>query len=183
MKRIKISLVAVLALLIVACNSGAPKEEKKEDNTQELYLKEIKRLEAEIHKSMEIDNIIAGQAIQAYTNYSSAYPNDSLSPDFLFKAAEIATAIKQYPQAVAFYENITTKYPNYKLIEESYFLQAAVLDNFINDDVKAKVIYEQLITNYPNSMYVNDAKVAIKNLGKSDEELIKEFEKKAKANG
>ena len=70
------------------------------------------------------------------------------------------------------------KYPKYKLIEESYFLQASILDNYLNEDEKAKAVYEQLILLFPNSKYANDAKAAISNLGKSDADLIKEFQKK-----
>jgi outer membrane protein assembly factor BamD (BamD/ComL family) len=181
MKTIKISLL-LFALALAACNTDAPKEEKAitGNNTHELLLNEIKRLEGEIHKSPEINNVTAGLSIQAYTDFAKMYPKDSLSPDFLFKAAEIATAIKQYPQALLFYKNVTDSFPDYKLVEESLFLQASLLDNFINDDVKAKIAYEQLIEKYPASNYVADAKAAIKNLGKSDEELIKEFEKKNK---
>ena len=54
------------------------------------------------------------------------------------------------------------------------------MDNFLNDDAKAKIIYEEVIAKYPNLSYANDAKAAINNLGKTDEELIKEFEKKNK---
>ena len=52
------------------------------------------------------------------------------------------------------------------------------MDNYLNDDEQAKTIYEEVIAKYPTSTYANDAKAAIKNLGKTDEELIKEFKKK-----
>jgi TolA-binding protein len=96
----------------------------------------------------------------------------------IFKSAEIATATKQYPQALAYYQTIEEKYTSYSLYKESLFLQASLLDNFINDDAKAKVVYEKLIAKYPSSSYANDAKFAIANLGKTDEELHKEFMKK-----
>ncbi|MCE3279043.1 MAG: hypothetical protein K0S44_1234, partial [Bacteroidetes bacterium] len=63
---------------------------------------------------------------------------------------------------------------------ESLYLQGYLLDNFLNDEVRAKAIYEQVIAKYPDMPYSADAKAAIKNLGKSDEELIKEFQKKNK---
>ncbi len=145
---------------------------------REQYVLQIKKWEAEMHKSLELNTVTASQAIKAYTDFVNAFPADSLAPDFLFKSGEIATATKQYPQALMFYETITSKYPKYKLVDVSLYLQGVLLDNYLNDDAKAKVIYEQVIAKYPESSYARDARAAIGNLGKSDEELIKEFEKK-----
>ncbi len=181
MKRFKYVFIAIVTFFVASCGSDEKVKEEKVATTTDPKVELtnlIKRLEGEMHRSMKIDNVIAGQALQAYSDYSKNYPDDSITPDYLFKAGEIATAIQQYPQALANYQLITKKYPNYKLGEESLFLQAALLDNFLNDDTKAKVIYEQLIQTYPKSTYVNDAKAAINNLGKTDEQLIKEFQKK-----
>jgi len=145
---------------------------------QKQYLTEIKKLEDEMHQSLKLNDVTAGLAIKAYSDYAGLFPDDSLTPDYLFKAAEIATATKQYPQALTYYKSITDKYPNYTYKQESLFLQGYLLDNFLNDDAKAKIIYEEVIVKYPESTYANDAKAAITNLGKTDEELIKEFKKK-----
>ena len=180
-KKIQYFIFSMALFSFASCGNNEPKAEDKvlavTDPRVEL-VNQINSLEAEMHSSMQLDNTKAGAAIKAYTDYARSYPTDSLSPDYLFKAAEILTAIQQYAQALAYYQNITDKYPTYKLVEESLFLQGAILDNFLNDDVKAKVIYEQLLAKYPKSKYTADAKAAINNLGKSDEELIKEFKKK-----
>lgn len=133
-----------------------------------------------MHQSMQLDPNVATFAVKAYTDFATQFPTDSLTPGFLFKAGEVSTASQQYPQAVMYYQQITSKYPNYKLYPESLYLQAYVLDNFMNQDDKAKPIYEQVIAKYPNLPYAKDAQAAINNLGKSDEELIREFEKKNK---
>lgn len=133
-----------------------------------------------MHKSLQLDPTTADLAVKAYDDFASRFPNDSLTPDFIFKAGEISTANHQYKQALMYYEKITAKYPNFKLAPESLYLQGYLLDNFLNDEVKAKAIYEQVIAKYPDMPYAADAKAAIKNLGKSDEELIKEFQKKNK---
>lgn len=168
-------------IFIASCgNDGAVSEQNKVAQTDAKLglLKQIQQLETDMHKSVQIDNITAGQALLAYSEYYNNYPKDSITPDYLFKAGEIATAIKQYPQALGYYQTIVEKYPEYKLVQESLFLQASLLDNYLSQDEKAKVAYEQLIQKYPKSIYCNDAKAAISNLGKSDEQLIKEFKKK-----
>ncbi len=181
MKKIQYFILSIFSVFIASCgNEEKPVEEKTSIATNQKVelVNQINSLESEMHGSMQLDNSKAGAAIKAYSEYAKNYANDSITPDYLFKAAEIATAIHQYPQALKYYSTITEKYPNYKLVQESLFLQGALLDNYINDDAKARVIYEQLILKYPQSSYANDAKAAINNLGKTDEELIKEFKKK-----
>ena len=173
---------SIIVISIASCkNENKPVEQQNtvaKEPPREMYLNQIKKLETEMHQSAELNSVTGNLAIKAYSDYVLFFPNDSIAPDYLFKAAEIATATQQYKQALIYYQNITSKYPAYKLIQESLYLQGYLLDNFLNDDVKAKVIYEEVIQKYPASTYSNDAKSAIKNLGKSDEELIKEFKKK-----
>ena len=62
----------------------------------------------------------------------------------------------------------------------------AVLFSFVSDETqlndtsKARVIYEQVIQKYPNTQFAIDSKASIDNLGKTPEQLIKEFEAKNK---
>lgn len=170
---------AFFVLIISSCGSDEPQEKDilSKDPKVEI-LNRIKNLEDQMHRSEKIDNVLAGQALQIYHEYSQTYPTDEITPDYLFKAGEIATAIQQYPQAYSHYKTISEKYPSYKMIQESMFLEASILDNYLNEDDKARVVYEALIKRFPESTYAKDAKSAIDNLGKSDEDLIKEFKKK-----
>jgi hypothetical protein len=179
MKYIKFIVASYLLILFSACgNDVNQKTGKSQEAIREELLKAVELQEAEMHKSPELNIAVAGVAIKAYYDFTTMFPEDSLTPDYIFKSAEIATATKQYPQALAYYQTIEEKYTSYSLYKESLFLQASLLDNFINDDAKAKVVYEKLIAKYPSSSYANDAKFAIANLGKTDEELHKEFMKK-----
>jgi TolA-binding protein len=184
MKSIKAVFCAAIISGAVSCGNEETKTVEQpqlpRENPREVMLGQIKKYEAEMHKSMQLDPNTASLAVGAYSEFVRLYPNDSLSPDFIFKSGEISTANQQYKQALMYYETITTKYPSFKLAPESLYLQAYLLDNFLNDEVRAKAIYEAVIAKYPSMPYASDAKAAIKNLGKTDEELIKEFEKKNK---
>ncbi|HEY0030500.1 MAG TPA: tetratricopeptide repeat protein [Bacteroidia bacterium] len=180
MNKLKYIGLLVIILVVASCgNDKAPEQEaaRPNDSIPEIQNK-IKALEAEMHSSMEINNATAANAIKLYHDYAKMYPEDSITPDYLFKAAEIATAVQQYPQALNDYETITEKYPSYKLMQESLFLQASLLDHYLNDDIKAEGVYEELIKKYPTGIYAVDAKAAIQNLGKTDAELHEEFKRK-----
>lgn len=180
MKDLKLVLILGLMFFIASCgnNQNAEKNADGELPLREQYISQIKNLEKEIHQSTEINNNTANLAIKAYTDFVIIFPTDSLAPDYLFKAGEIATSTKKYKQALMHYQAITTKYPEYKYFKESLYLQGFLLDNFLNDDAGAKIIYEEIVANYPSTTYANDAKAAINNLGKTDEQLIEEFKKK-----
>ncbi len=181
MKRIAfVSIIGLVALLASCGTDTAPKKEGgiTKDSVRKMSIARIKKLEGEMHQTMELNNVTAGLALTAYTEFANLFPDDSLSADFLFKAGEVATAIKQYPQALSYYKNITDKYPTYKNYVMSLYLQGFLQDNYLNADDKAKEIYTQVLEKYPTSTFANDAKAAIQNLGKSDEQLIKEFKKK-----
>jgi TolA-binding protein len=160
-----------------SCTQSTPPETgSPAEKTAQLEL--IRKLEKEMHASTTLNAELGKSAVHEYLKYAALYPGDSLSADFLFKGGEIATAIHAYPNALHCYEMITTSYPSFEYARESLYLQGYLLDNFLNEDAKAKTIYEQFLAKYSSGNYVADAKAAISNLGKTDEELIKEFEKR-----
>jgi outer membrane protein assembly factor BamD (BamD/ComL family) len=165
-------LVAAFALFLLACGSD------KEKSPRETEIDKIKTLEAEMHKSMELKKGLADSTLKAYDAFVSKFPTDSLSPDLMFKGAEIATATAEYDRANQYYKNIISQFPKYKLFQESLFLQASLLDNYLNREGEAKMAYENIIYKFPKSPYVADAKAAIENLGKSDEEIMKMIKEK-----
>lgn len=171
MKNLIKSLSFIIAVILFAA-CGAEKTPRL------IALDEIKKSEAAMHQNINLNDSIATAAIVAYEKFVNQFPTDVLCPDFLFKSAEIATASKQYEKALVLYNQITFKYPSYVLIQESYFLKASLLDNYIQRDGEAKHAYEELIEKFPKSNYISDAKAAIANLGLSDQELIQAFEKK-----
>ncbi len=172
-----------LGLLFVSAvlfSCGSDKQEQKEGklDVRTILLEQIKTFEKELYVAEKLDPIKADMAISTYSEFIEKFPDDSLTPDFLFKAGEVATANIQYKQAVGYYKSLANRFPDYKYKEEAYYLQAHIWDNFLNNDDSARVIYEAVIQKFPASHYAQDAKAAIQNLGKTDEQLIEEFKKK-----
>ena len=126
-------------------------------------------------------NAVAGEAaMQAYINYSNKFPKDSISADYVFKAAEVASAIKQSKTAVEYFDRFLKNYPTHAKAATALFLKAFILENDLNSYGMATATYQQVIAKYPNTTYARDAEACIQNMGKPVEELIKEFEKKNK---
>ena len=172
----KLIAAVFFSTVFLACNNSKTQEttnSASKDKQQEL----IQGLEAKMHASLTLDNALGQLAAQEYFKYAASFPGDSLSPGYLFKGAEVATALQDYTSALHAYEKITADYPAFLYSRESLYLQGFLLDNYLNDDAKAKVIYEKFLSKYTSGPYVEDAKAAIANLGKSDEELIKQFKK------
>jgi|SRR3954469_459161 len=176
-QKLKLIIAVVLfSIVITSCNNSKRVEE---DNAAKGKAQEvIQDLETKMHASLSLNATIGQVAAQEYFKYAATYPDDSLAAIYLFKGGEVATAIQNYSDALHAYEQITSNYPTFRYARESLYLQGFLLDNYLNDDAKAKTIYEKFLSTYTTGPFVEDAKAAIANLGKTDEELIKEFKKK-----
>ncbi len=123
----------------------------------------------------------ANQLIEQYISFADQFPKDSLAPEYLFKAADITMNINKGEMAVELYDRIMNDYPDFRKTPECLFLKAYVYENNLGDLEKARMYYQEFIDKYPDNDFADDAEISIQNLGKSPEELIKEFEEKMKA--
>lgn len=107
-------------------------------------------------------------------------PDPKRSPEWLMAAAEAALAAENYSKAVALFEQIQGQYGQSPKASQALFLQAFTYENNLNELDKAKTAYQLFLKKYPDDEFADDAQMALKNLGKSPEELVKEFEKRLK---
>ncbi|MCD6367195.1 MAG: tetratricopeptide repeat protein [Bacteroidales bacterium] len=174
MKKI-VFLLAVAPLFYWGCtNSGGEDAMTGRDSAIVSVQNLEKRLYAD--SSQTIKPGVAMETMIAYARFAHDFPTDSLSPEYLFKAAEIARALHNGQEAVLYYDKICTDYPNYEKTPTSLFLKAFTYENILKDTVNAKVGYQEFIEKYPNNQFADDAQYSLKYLGKSPEELIKMFE-------
>jgi outer membrane protein assembly factor BamD (BamD/ComL family) len=123
----------------------------------------------------------ADELINQYSLFADQFPEDSLAPEYLFKAADIAMNINKGEMAINIYNRILKSYPDFRKAPECLFLKAYVYENNLGQLNKARYYYQEFIDKYPDNDFADDAEISIQNLGKSPEELIKEFEEKMKA--
>ena len=144
--------------------------------SREKMLSEISKMEKTMKESQKVDTVAVTELISAYQNFASKYPDDSLAPENLYKASGLAVGFGRGVQAVELYETIITKYPEYNKVTECFFMEAFTYENVIGNIGKASEYYNKFLYKYPNHELADDAKAAIKFLGKSPEEMVREFE-------
>jgi tetratricopeptide (TPR) repeat protein len=147
--------------------------------SQEELQNQIKEMEKELFASQTLDVNKAKKMIRLYDTYHKNYYKDFVCPDYLFKAGEISENIGQYNRAADFYKMCCAEYnDNFKLRGECLFRLGNVYDYKLNDYIRAKDIYRQVREQYPKTQLAKDADAAIKMMGKSDAEIVREFERK-----
>lgn len=125
-------------------------------------------------------NKIAGQKyVDACEAYAIGYPNSDSAPEFLYRAAEIARTLKTYPKALSIFDWIEEKYPNYEKTPTTVFLKGFMLDNEFNNKEAAREVYTNFLTTYPESDLVDDVQFLLKNIDKTDEEIMQMIDKKS----
>lgn len=145
-----------------------------------VFLKKALHYDSILLHATQFNKQNAVTSIAVFSQYASVCKNDSLAPVFLIKSGQLSQSIGDYANAKLFFETCYKKFPNFKNRVVALFLVAQLYDNenMLNDEAQAKNIYETIIKDYPTTLWANDSKIAIQQLGKTDEELIKEFEKK-----
>lgn len=120
----------------------------------------------------------ADKLIEAYKNYAEKYPNDAMSPDFLFKAIDISVEYNALnPQKTIEISNMLIEnYPDFNMTPMTMFIKGFIYENQMQDYEKALETYHQFLERYPDNPMATDVQTTIKNIGIPLEELIKTFE-------
>jgi tetratricopeptide (TPR) repeat protein len=160
-------LFVTLPLLMIACSPPAENDAAA-----------IEKFEDELFSSEEgvIDKTRALELVDMYVDFADNYPEDSLAVEYLFKGAEFCLNLGEGERSIELYDRVIMEYPDFRKVPECYFLKAYVYENFLGDLENAKTLYLLFIEKYPDNEFADDAAISIQNLGKSPEELIKQFE-------
>lgn len=158
-------------LLLMACGGS-------DRNAQ---LKKIDELEALLYSdtATNFNQSKAEELLKYYIQFSQSFPQDSISPDYILKTGQICLAIKKNKDAFNYFSQITEKYPNSKHAPYALFMQAFSHDNEnLKDSSVAGFHYRKFLKKYPMHPLAASAEASLRNLGKSDLEIIREFEAK-----
>ncbi len=147
---------------------------------KEQLVEEIKQLEDTLkaNVALTIDQNLAKDLIRKNVLYAETFPEDELSPAYLFRAGNVAIGIGSFKEAVGFFEIIHQKYLNYNRAPEALFLEGFTYENHLKDLENAKKCYNDFLKKYPENQLAEQVRVVLENIGKSPEELVKSFQQK-----
>jgi len=146
-------------------------------------VKIIRELEQRLYSSeaVSFDKEKGDSLLNLYDEFIRSHPKDSLTPGFLFKAANLAMTMNDGKKAIGFFDQYTKDYPEGPKAPLCLFFKAFIYENMVKNLEKAKETYLQFIERYPNNDFADDAQLAIQNLGKTPDQMVREFEAKQKA--
>ena len=167
MKKFGFISIAFIMILFIGCKPSRNKSAE-----------EIRKLESVLYAPTAItfDKINADKLIAMYDKFIKDFPADTLVPIYLFKSANLEMNASNAQEAISRFDTLIRKYPSNPKSASSLFFKGYIYENVLKDIGKAKEAYLIFIETYPNHELVKDAQLSIRNLGKSPEQMIKEFE-------
>lgn len=155
-------LLIIITLVITSCNR------------RDSMVKEIEKMEndlkADTNAMPPAESVKAVQAL--YFEFADKFPTDSLSPDYLFKAADLSIFLRDYTTTIGLYDRLLTEHQNYSKLPQALFMKAFVYDQYIQDPMKASEFFRQFISLYPDHELADDASQALLFCGKTDAEIL-----------
>lgn len=170
----KRTIIAVFAfLLFFSCAKKSDKEQ---------YALEIAKMERSVLqdssgiKPKEADSLVA-----LYKGFAELYPEDSLSPAYLYRAADVLANRKECLKAVEVLESLIQKYPKDAYAEQAAFLKGIVYQEACLNKEKAAECFKSFIASYPDSPHIKDAEGLLQ-LSEAENELdlVHKWEEAAK---
>jgi len=161
-------IVLSLAIGFFASCTNAPIDKK------EVLIDSIKNLESQCFddKTNSYNHKFALKTLNEYQVFIETYPNDSLTPNYLYLSGQLSKSINLFGEAVRKFESLIKEYPEFEDNSKAQFLIGMIYENDLQDTLKAKAAYQEFIKQYPESELVDDAQFLIQNLSMSDQELI-----------
>jgi len=160
MKKI-LTLIAGIVLL-AACS--APDREKELNN-----IAEHEQMLSAIDVSSDDDAAI--ELLALYRKFAADFPEDSLAPAYMTKAADLCINLGKSEEAVALLDSVINLYPGYDDIAGCYFLKGYAYENAEQYE-EAKEAYTYFVENYPDHYLATDTKVMLNYIGMNPEEMF-----------
>lgn len=172
----KYPLLALLPLVLFACGSDPVSEaDAKKVEGQ----RRIRAMEDSIFVNQAFDMRSAQAMIDVYKAYTTAYPQDSLAPEYLFRAGGTYESMHNVDEALVMYDRVVKDYPQWNRMVDVLYKKAVMLHN-AGRLGEARGAYEEVIGKFPDHKFAQDARVLIEDLGMSTEEWLKRAKEKEK---
>lgn len=174
MKHIAFTLSSIA--LLCACGGDKPADASTGDASGKAAMMQG-RIDSMRHE-MEDDTIYnargAQELLDVYKAYAQAFPQDSLAPEYLFRAAGLALPLGRADESVVLYDRVIKDYQQWPKLVDTYYLKAMTVEE-LGKKADAKLAYEEVIKRFPDHQFAKDAAQMIDNMQYTPEELIEKW--------
>lgn len=171
MKSLKFALFLIIGGLLIGLSACKNEKERQYD--------EIVSIEKSLFGDRtSFNDSIARIYLSKTDAYVKNYKEDEHTPDLLFKSGEVLNGLQSYTFAIRKFQEVYLLFPKHSKASESIFLCAFIYDTYLQKYEDAGRYYRLFLKKYPNHPLAKDAKISLDNLGKTPEDLVKEFELK-----
>lgn len=160
MKKTIICLIGVA--LLAACSSPNREKEINNISQHEVALSSI---------DISMDDSEAVEMLALYRQFAADFPEDSLTPGYLMRAADLCINIGQTDQAISLIDTVLTLYPGYEDIAGCYFMKGYAYDSAEQYE-EAREAYTYFVENYPDHYLANDTRKMLDFIGMTPEEMF-----------
>ena len=158
--------------MLAACNKSET-QRKNIDSKEKALMEQTKK--------GKVDTTGVNELLKSYISYADAFPTDTTGANYLFKAADFYRYMRKPLRSIELYAKIYNNYPTFQKRPYALFLQGFIFENEVGNLDSARAKYQQFLAVYPDHAISHDVKITLNNLGKKPDELVQEFEAKAKA--
>jgi len=131
----------------------------------------------------EYNATIAKDYIAKAEEFGSSYPEDPMSPEFLYKAGLMAMTVAKLSEdkeetelycqkALSLFNGIQKVYPDYSNIKNCMLNKGVVYDDILHDYQNAEIQYREFIARFPTDSLAINIEAYLQFLGKSPEEIL-----------
>lgn len=127
------------------------------------------------------DKEAADSLLALYSAFIKNFPADSMTQKYIFKAGNLYMNSGNGKAAIEMFDLYRSSYPNDARSAICLFFTAYIYENLMKNLDKAQELYILFIEKYPRNDFADDAQNALNNLGKTPDQMVKEFEQRKQA--
>jgi TolA-binding protein len=128
----------------------------------------------------ELNQAVANKVLENYIYFADKFREDTLAPEYLFRAGDLANGLHNPRQAIEVHDRLIRDYPQFRKTAAAMFMQGFIYETVIRDKEKAKSRYREFINRYPDHQLASSAQASIAQMeaNLTDEELVRMFEER-----